>query len=58
LHWVDLDNTLDLDMSATTRLTLEHYMRLGSQTDCVYVGSVDARDGKPIISWAVLRDWE
>jgi len=58
LHWVQLDSALDLDMSATTRFTLEHYIGLGSQTNYIYVGTVDARDGKPVICWAVLRDWE
>jgi 8-oxo-dGTP diphosphatase len=58
LCWVQLDRALDLDVSATTRFTLEHYTRLGSQTDCVYVGTVDVHNGKPVISWAVLRDWE
>jgi 8-oxo-dGTP pyrophosphatase MutT (NUDIX family) len=58
LCWVQLDRALDLDVSATTRFTLEHYTRLGLQTDCVYVGTVDVYNGKPVISWAVLRDWE
>lgn len=58
LCWVPLDRVLDLDVSATTRFTLGHYMRLGSKTDCVYVGTVDAHNGKPVISWAALRDWE
>ena len=58
LHWVQLDSVLDLDISATTRFTLEHYLRLGSQTSSVYVGTVDAHDGKPVINWATLRDWE
>jgi len=58
LCWVQFDRVPGLDVSATTRFTLEHYTVLGTQTDCVYVGTVDAHDGKPVISWAVLRDWE
>ena len=58
LHWVQSDSALDLDASATTRFTLEHYARIGSQTNSIYVGSVDARDGRPLIDWTVLRDWE
>jgi len=58
LHWVQHDSALDLDVSATTRFTLEHYARIGSETNSIYVGSVDARDGKPMIGWMVLRDWE
>ena len=37
---------------------LEHYTRSGSHTDCRYVGTVSARNGTPVIKWAVLRDWE
>ena len=51
LCWVQLDRALDLDVSATTQFTLEHYTRLGSQTDCVYVGTVDVHNGKPVIRW-------
>ena len=58
LHWVQLDCALDLDVSATTRFTLEHYDRIGSQTNSIYVGTVDVREGKPVIAWTVLRDWE
>jgi 8-oxo-dGTP diphosphatase len=58
LHWVGLDSALDLDMSATTRFTLEHYMKIGSHSDCIYVGAVDAKAAEPVISWAALRDWE
>lgn len=58
LCWVRLDDATDLNVSATTRFTLEHYLRVGSRTDCIYVGTVDALDGKPAIRWAVLRDWE
>lgn len=58
LQWVQLDSALDLDVSATTRFTLEHYVGLGSQTNNVYVGTLDAHDGKPVINWATLRDWE
>jgi 8-oxo-dGTP diphosphatase len=58
LSWIQFDRVLDLDISATTRFTLEHYKDIGSQSECVYVGAVDDRDGKPIINWAVLRDWE
>ncbi|MBN1877040.1 MAG: NUDIX domain-containing protein [Anaerolineae bacterium] len=58
LHWVPFDQIMDLDVSATTRFALEYYTQVGSQTACVYVGTVDARDGKPVINWGVLRDWE
>lgn len=58
LCWVPFDRVADLDMSDTTRFTLEHYMAHGSQTDCVYVGTVGVRRGRPVISWAALRDWE
>jgi 8-oxo-dGTP diphosphatase len=58
LCWVPFDRITDLDVSDTTRFTLEHYTARGSQTDCVYVGAVGVHDGKPVISWTVLRDWE
>ena len=58
LCWVQLDTAMDLNVSATTRFALKHYLRLGVRTVCVYVGTMDARDGRPVIDWAVLRDWE
>ena len=57
LCWVPLGQVGELDVSASTRFTLEHYTLLGSQTDCVYVGTLDVHDGKPVVSWAPLRDW-
>ena len=57
LYLVEFDCALDLDVSATTRFTLEYDAMIGSQTSSIYVGSVDARDGKPRIGWMALRDW-
>ena len=58
LHWVPLDRVAELDVSATTRFALEHYTQTGSQSADVYVGTVDAHEGQPAITWARLRDWE
>ncbi|MEN8098420.1 MAG: NUDIX domain-containing protein [Chloroflexota bacterium] len=58
LHWIQIDKAFELDMSATSRFILEHYTRLGSKTDCVYVGTIDVEHDKPVVRWAALRDWE
>ncbi len=58
LHWVPMENVLKLAVSATTWLTLQHYFKVGSQTDLVYVGSVSAQDGTPTMNWGSLSDWE
>ena len=59
LCWVQMETAPSLDVSATTRFILEHHLREPRPRDgCIYVGTVDARDGTPIICWAALRDWE
>lgn len=58
LYWVPLEKAADLDISATTRLTLEHYAQVGSQTSIIYIGSVSAPEGKPMMTWSPLSDWE
>ena len=58
LCWVPFDRTSELDVSASTRFTLEHYALHGSRTDCVVGGTLDAHKGIPCMSWAGLRDWQ
>jgi len=58
LCWMPFDTAAELDVSATTRFALDHYVRIGSRSDTVYVGAVDAQDGEPAITWARLRDPE
>jgi 8-oxo-dGTP diphosphatase len=58
LHWVPREEVLTLPVSATTRFTIEHYAKIGSQTKVIYVGSVSAQDGSPTMLWSPLSDWE
>ncbi len=58
LHWVPLADVSSLAISVTTRLTLEHYAKIGSQTDVIYIGSVTAQEGNPAMIWSPLSDWE
>ncbi len=58
LHWIPLEEVSTLAISATTRLTLEHYGNIGSYTDVIYVGSMSAQVGQPTMSWSLLSDWE
>lgn len=58
LHWMPFENVSTLSVSATTRFTLEHYAKIGSQTNVIYVGSVSAPEGKPAMLWSPLSDWE
>jgi 8-oxo-dGTP diphosphatase len=58
LHWIPWEDVTALAVSATTRFTLEHYASIGSQTNVIYVGSVSAQDGSPVVLWSPLSDWE
>ena len=58
LHWIPLDDVHNLAISATTRFTVQHYAKIGSQTSDVYVGSVHAQESNPIMTWSLLSDWE
>ncbi len=58
LHWIPLENVTTLTISATTRFTVEHYAKIGSQTNAIYIGSVSAQDRNPTMFWSPLNDWE
>ncbi len=58
LHWVPLDVAPALDVSATTRFTIEHYLITGRRTNSLYVGAVRGEEGRPAITWSPLSDWE
>lgn len=58
LYWVSLEDVSTLTVSATTRFTVEHYSKIGSHTNDIYVGSVSAQEGNPTMIWSPLSDWE
>jgi 8-oxo-dGTP diphosphatase len=58
LHWLPLVDVPNLAISATTRFTIEHYAKIGSHTNSIYIGSVSAQDSKPVVIWSSLSDWE
>jgi 8-oxo-dGTP diphosphatase len=58
LDWIPLEDVATLAISATTRFTVEHYAKIGSQTNVIYIGSVGAQDGNPTVFWSPLSDWE
>ncbi len=59
LCWVQMEAALSLDVSATTRFILEHHLHEPDpRGGCIYVGTMGARDGNPVVCWAALRDWE
>jgi 8-oxo-dGTP diphosphatase len=58
LHWMPFEQVPALEVSAATRFTLEHYARIGSLDNAIYVGSLYAQDGQPEVTWSTIRDWE
>jgi 8-oxo-dGTP diphosphatase len=58
LHWIPWENISTLAVSATTRFTLEHYAKIGSHTNVIFVASMSAKDGNPTMLWSPLSDWE
>jgi 8-oxo-dGTP diphosphatase len=58
LYWINKLTLSDLQMPTTIRLTLEHYFQTAQTNDTIYTGTVKAVDGKPVIQWAQLQDWE
>jgi len=58
LRWVPLEEVSTLAISATTRFTVKHYAKIGSQTKFIYIGSVSAQNGNPTMLWSPLSDWE
>ncbi|MCL6444158.1 MAG: NUDIX domain-containing protein [Alicyclobacillus sp.] len=57
LCWVPRDEVLDRPMSAANRFFLERYFSHGSE-GVVWVGTLGNDGGRPLITWAVLEDWE
>lgn len=57
LLWVDVNELTALNITATTKLILDHYME-NNQSNQIYVGTMKSDGGDPAITWAVLEDWE
>ncbi|MNI53390.1 hypothetical protein D3C73_1082170 [compost metagenome] len=57
LLWVDLDTSDELNVSATTKYIIEHYLENDISSD-IFVGTMKALGNKPDITWALLEDWE
>lgn len=58
LYWIPKDKLLDREFTKTFRITLEHYLKHGHETDDMLVGAVSNDEGKPHITWSPLQDWE
>lgn len=54
LHWIDLDDVLNLDMPPSVWFTLEHYFQKGRYTDEIFAGVVDYSKDIPTVNWALL----
>lgn len=59
LHWVNWLQALHLKTSFTTREILRHFFdQSTAEHHAVQVGTVSVREGKPILTWVPLQDWE
>nr|WP_245827691.1 NUDIX domain-containing protein [Paenisporosarcina indica] len=58
LSWIESKDISQQNVTATTREIIKHYFVEGIGTDQVYVGSMKSFKGEPLITWAVLEDWE
>ncbi|GLX66771.1 NUDIX domain-containing protein [Paenibacillus glycanilyticus] len=57
LVWVDARTAKDLNVTATTKYILEHYLNHKSSSD-IYVGTMKSFENEPEITWGLLEDWE
>ncbi|MGP4040964.1 NUDIX domain-containing protein [Gracilibacillus sp. D59] len=58
LSWIDYEEIINQNVSATTKEIIKHYRQKKSASDEVYVGSMKSLKGEPGITWSVLEDWE
>jgi 8-oxo-dGTP diphosphatase len=54
LHWIERSRILDLELALTSRITLEHYFKVGFQTDGIFVGTIRGAGEQPAVNWAQL----
>ena len=58
LFWISKEALLNRELSATTRMTFEHYFEYGGKTEDVLVGTVSAINHRPVMNWNPVQDWE
>lgn len=58
LFWINKDELFDRELSATSRMTLKHYLENGEKTIDILVGTVSAASNRPIMNWNPVQDWE
>ena len=57
LFWVPRGKLLDREMSFTVKTALIHYLA-NEDSDEIWTGTVAAPDGRPVMHWSALQDWE
>lgn len=58
LFWIDFGNVPDLEMTPSINYVLKHYFEIGISNENVYTGTVSEADSKPVMNWAILKDYE
>jgi 8-oxo-dGTP diphosphatase len=58
LYWIDPTEVFELHASASIKYILEHYLSVGKNMQEVLIGTMGNDNGRPIINWGVLKDWE
>jgi 8-oxo-dGTP diphosphatase len=58
LFWIDPSNVSNLEASASIKYVLNHYLSNDKDIKDVLIGTMGNDDGKPIINWGILQDWE
>lgn len=58
LHWIHERDLLDRELSFATRAFLKHFLESDRKSDTVLVGTISAENGRPVIHWDPLQDWE
>ncbi|WP_194165649.1 NUDIX domain-containing protein [Oceanobacillus sp. CFH 90083] len=58
LSWVDQQEIIHQEVTATTKEMMKHYIETGRSTNKIYVGTMKSLRGEPDITWGELEDWE
>ncbi len=58
LLWIDNSKLAGLEVTASTRAIMEHYLETGIHNKQIYTGTMYPLQGEPAVGWNVLEDWE
>ncbi|MNC08278.1 nucleoside triphosphate pyrophosphohydrolase [compost metagenome] len=58
LLWIDHNKLAGLEVTASTRAIMKHYLETGIHNKQIYTGTMYSLLGEPAVGWNVLEDWE